>query len=161
MKLYQKLSACETGLTLFLSIALVAVVFFQVLNRTLFKISVTWPEELARYLMVWLVFIANVLAFKRGANVGIDAISAKLHGGAKFALNCFQYLVCAAFASIVALHMAPILLMQISLKQTSPALGINMACVYAAMVVWGVLTLVELVVLFVKSYQEWKEGAVL
>ena len=42
--------------TLFACVMAVAILF-QVINRNTFQLPFTWGEELARYCMVWLMFI--------------------------------------------------------------------------------------------------------
>jgi TRAP-type transport system small permease protein len=41
-----------------------AVIFYQVFSRFILKDSLRWSEELARYLMVWSVFIGSALAIR-------------------------------------------------------------------------------------------------
>lgn len=39
-----------------------AVTFFQILNRMIFKLPIAWTEEVARYLLIWLTFLSAVVA---------------------------------------------------------------------------------------------------
>ena len=45
-------------------VAIVGVTFTQVLFRYVFQLSLAWSEELARYLFLWLAFLASAYAFK-------------------------------------------------------------------------------------------------
>lgn len=54
----------------------VASVFFRyVLNDAL-----PWSEEIAKFFMVWLTFLAAPVGLSRGAHVAIEALSARLSG---------------------------------------------------------------------------------
>src|SRR5690625_244243 len=58
---------------------MVLVIFFQVLIRFVFpylgiQLNFPWTEELARYLMIWSVFLGGALATRRGQLLAVDAI---------------------------------------------------------------------------------------
>ena len=48
----------ESFVSAFFLVCLVALVLLQVFSRYLFETPLSWTEELARYAMIWLVFIA-------------------------------------------------------------------------------------------------------
>ncbi len=57
-----------------ISLLLVTSVFFRyVLNN-----SIYWSSEVSRYLLTWLAFLGSTVAYKKGAHVGIDLISAHI-----------------------------------------------------------------------------------
>jgi TRAP-type C4-dicarboxylate transport system permease small subunit len=65
-----------------MGIALVAVMTFvvilQVIFRYIVKAALPWPEELARYLMVWCAFVGASSALRVGEHVGVTFIVDKL-----------------------------------------------------------------------------------
>jgi TRAP-type C4-dicarboxylate transport system permease small subunit len=61
-----------------LMVAITAVVFLQVVSRYVFNYPFDWPEELARYLFVWVALLGAALALKRGAHFSIDALVKRL-----------------------------------------------------------------------------------
>lgn len=63
-----------------LGVAMAGIVAAQVFFRYALNSSLFWSEELARYLLVWLTFLGATVAYRRGANPGIDALSARLRG---------------------------------------------------------------------------------
>jgi len=63
-----------TGL-LVLSIA--GVLLLQVLGRHLLEYPFSWPEEVAGFLFVWLIFLGAVVAYRRGGLIGIDWLLSK------------------------------------------------------------------------------------
>src|SRR5690625_7024882 len=65
-------------LSLFFGV-MVLVIFFPVLIRFVFpclgiQLNFPWTEELARYLMIWSVFLGGALATRRGQLLAVDAI---------------------------------------------------------------------------------------
>ena len=55
-------------------VAITAVVFLQVISRYVFNYPFDWPEEMARYLFVWVALLGAALALQRGAHFSIDAL---------------------------------------------------------------------------------------
>ena len=61
-----------------LMVAITGVVFLQVISRYVFSYPFDWPEELARYLFIWVALLGAALALKRGAHFSIDALVKRL-----------------------------------------------------------------------------------
>lgn len=58
--------------------AIVLVGGLQVLSRYAFNASLSWSEELQRYGLIWIVFIALVVGYRRGAHIGMGLFLEKL-----------------------------------------------------------------------------------
>lgn len=72
---------------LFIMMAVLAtVVFIQVIFRVTGG-SLTWSEEMPRYLAVWVTFIGTSLGIKRGAHVGVEALKTVLPKKISFLYN--------------------------------------------------------------------------
>jgi len=54
--------------------AITGVVFLQVISRYVFRHPFDWPEELARFLFVWVALLGAALALRRGAHFSIEAL---------------------------------------------------------------------------------------
>ena len=123
---------------------MIAVTFFQVVNRTVIKLNLSWPEEVARYMIVWMAFIASIVAFRKGAMISIDLLSSRLNRLFRFIFLIFSNVVIIVFAVVVAYYGFIIISSQLELGQLSPALSITMAVPYSAVPVWGVFTSIEM-----------------
>jgi TRAP-type C4-dicarboxylate transport system permease small subunit len=135
-----------------ISFALMAlIVFFQVLNRFFFKIPIMWPEELARYLMIWMSFVAAAVAFRKGAHIGVNIIIDKLSGKTKQVFIILQSVLIMVFVAVVGYYAIFIIRLQLSTIQLSPALEINLAYIYMAIPVWALLTFIEIFVSLFKK----------
>ena len=70
-----------------LAVGLIAVMTAIVLSGVFFRYvlndALSWSEEIAKFLMVWMTFIAAPLAFRAGALVAIDAVPRLLKGRAR------------------------------------------------------------------------------
>jgi TRAP-type C4-dicarboxylate transport system permease small subunit len=107
---------------------LVTIVFIQVLFRYVVQTSLPWTEEMARYLFVWLVFIAASVCVKKEAHLGIDVIVVHFSPRVQRHLYTLSLVVSLVF-SIVVVYKGYDLLTR-SGRQISPMLHIPMSLVY-------------------------------
>lgn len=61
-----------------LLVAIVLAVVLQVVGRYVLRISLPWPEELARFLLIWLTFTGAVVGTWRNAHFRVDFITQRL-----------------------------------------------------------------------------------
>lgn len=88
-----------------------------------------WSEEVSRYLFVWTGFLTLSLSIKCRSIISIDAFVLWMPRRVRAGLNMVVYLFCSvvfAMLSVNAWHMVTS-----SAGQTSPALGLPLAIVYA------------------------------
>lgn len=63
----------EKYVTMILMVVMTFIIFIQVIMRYIFNNSLSWSEELARYIFIWLVYIGISLGCKERAHLRIDA----------------------------------------------------------------------------------------
>lgn len=54
------------------------VTLIQVLFRYVFKLPLSWTEELARFLFVWVVFLGSAVSVKELGHVGVEYFVSRL-----------------------------------------------------------------------------------
>ena len=59
------------------------IVFMNVVLRYVFSASLSWVDEAARYMFIWLIWIGADYTLANRKHLRIDIISAKLHGRAR------------------------------------------------------------------------------
>lgn len=78
----QKLSKSIEALLNFaiaISLAFMAIlVFGNVVLRYAFNSGITWSEEMARFLFIWLVFLGSIAALKDNEHLGVDTLVKRL-----------------------------------------------------------------------------------
>jgi TRAP-type C4-dicarboxylate transport system permease small subunit len=126
-----------------LMLAMVLVLFAQVVSRFVFSNSLSWSEELARYLFIWLIFLCLGAVTLRGEHVAIDLVTDRLPPGTR--RICEQACLAVAFAINVVLLIAgfQIAYVLLDLGQTSAALALPMWLVYSALPVGMLLALIR------------------
>lgn len=140
------------GLVEVLVIALVAAITatmtWGVFSRFVLHAPLAWPEELSRYLFVWLSFLGASVAFRRGLHLGMDALVNRLPQVYRKALRVFGLMVVLGVLGVV--FVTGVQLALFVMPQRSPAMGISMSGPYMAvpvgsalMVIYTIADLVE------------------
>ena len=75
--------------------AMVAVIFIQVVFRYGFNNALPWPDELARFLMLWMTGLIAPSAYRWGGFVAIDMVPRALPARLGILLNLFLMGLCA------------------------------------------------------------------
>ena len=79
-KLFEKVCS---SLVIVLMATIVLVVSLGVFFRFVLNNSLSWTEEIAKYLLVWLSFIGSAVALRKGAHIGITILSDTFKGKLK------------------------------------------------------------------------------
>ena len=122
-----------------LLVALCADISLGVISRYAFGRALPWYDEVARYLFIWMSFLAAAVAVRRRAHFGVNILVARLRPGAQRAARLFCWLIVVGFS--VFLTIQGLRVMEGVSVQESPALGLSLAWVFLAVPVHGVLTL--------------------
>ncbi len=122
-----------------LMFGMMSVIFAQVVARYVMHQSLSWSEEVGRYIFVWISFLGLAAAFKSGSHVALDLLTKSLTRVPRRALEFFNGALVVVLAS--ALLVSGIRLLEFGMRQRSPALNIPMAFVYVVEPVSGLLLL--------------------
>ena len=135
----------EENLLFFALAFSVFLIFLQVVMRYVFGQSLSWSEELARYLFIWYTWIGTSLAVRKKRHIRIEILADFLKGKAKLRLEMVVLLIWALFSAFLAFKGFEIGRFLLSSNQTSPALEIPMVFAYAAIPVGCILMFLRLV----------------
>lgn len=89
----------EAILTLLVAL-LVALLFAQVVFRYAVNAPIMWAEQLARWVFVWITFLAASIVYRRGYHIAIDAFVSWLPLRMRQAIGVVNHLLIAAFLVI-------------------------------------------------------------
>lgn len=124
----------ERILNIFKNIALVltaimtAVILVQVFFRYFLNNALPWPEEAARFMMVWMTFLIAPYAYRRGMNVKVELIFDHLPKIPKLLVSMLLHIFIGTMS--VFLLKEGYLMMLRGLKITSSTMGISLFIVY-------------------------------
>ena len=136
------LGRCTEFVVMVLMGFLVVVVVTSVVFRYVLLAPITWSEEVGRYVMIWLGFLAASIAVRDGLHVGVDfvvqwsppGLAVWLRGLARAALTVFLLIVM-GYGFVLVSNLW---------EQWSPVLNVRMTWPYLAIPVGSLLMLVQL-----------------
>lgn len=142
-RLIRRLTWLVERVLILLSMLIAAVVFLQVVFRYVLQQPLYWSEELPRYLLIWMSFLAAALAQKNEAHINITLAVTPLPMAVQRGIRLLANLVILGFLGV--LIYSGSLVTRITAAHRSTALQIPMAVVYAALPVGAALMMLYLV----------------
>jgi TRAP-type C4-dicarboxylate transport system permease small subunit len=121
------------GITILALGAMIVSTLIGVADRFVIGSGLPWPEELARFLLIWTSLLSAAVTAKHEAHFRLTFIYDRLGAVGAFIIDA------AVVAALLFVAWQGVLLVEIFHYQTSPALGIPMSYVYAAVPVSMVL----------------------
>lgn len=119
------------------------IVFVQVLFR-LFAGSLPWSEELARYMMIYLVYMGASVGVKYGNHIAVEFLSTMLPKKGQEVLQIVVDLLSLACFAVIIFYGFKVV--NITMMQKSPAMQVKMGYIYFSLVLGGGLMLFQCVV---------------
>ncbi len=139
------LEAVLCGLLTFI----VIIAFIQVIFRYVFHTSLSWSEELARYMFLWFALLGAAYAFKSGSHFALRFVVDKF---GKKAEGLFRVVVLVIVSLFLIVFIWKSIEYTFSMaNQVAPSTGISMAVPYSSAIVGGGLMLYYVVMNFINS----------
>lgn len=126
-----------------LMLAMVAIIFSQVIARYAFSNSLSWSEEAGRYIFVWMTFLGAAMAVRDRQHVSLDLVLKSLPDSLQILLLTISYLAMLVFTAV--LIYGGIKFVARGSNQISSALEIPMHYVYIVLPLGGALIFAYLI----------------
>lgn len=130
VEFYNKLEAHLLVLSLAFTTVLI---FVQVICRYVFSNSLSWSEELARYIFIWQIWLGTSVSMKENEHITLDMLENKFQGKAKNCLHIFANLVMILFCIFLTKYGYDLIVSMIARGNRSVALQIPMWIVYMSL----------------------------
>ncbi len=125
---YSAIERVMRYLTMILLVLMVIIVFANVVSRYYLHASLAWSEEVARFMLVWLVFIGSFLAYIHDEHLGLDILVTKFPPTLRKIVGFFTNLL--IIFALYAVMEGGYLLMRDNFDWLSPAAEIPQGYVY-------------------------------
>jgi tripartite ATP-independent transporter DctM subunit len=131
---------------------MVAVVFLQVTNRYVFNNPLSWTEEVARFIFVWITFMGALLALKTKAHIGVNSFMVRFSSETRAMVENMTifFIIFYLFYLII----FGIKIVQETAQTFTPALNISFSYIYVAIPLSAILMISYLVAQLFHS--KWK-----
>ena len=124
------------------------VVFLQVVFR-LISGSLPWSEELARYVMIFMVYLGASVGVKMKNHIAVEFVVNQLPGKWRMVVEILaDILMLICFAVIIHFGLSVV---RVTMMQKSPVLRVKMGYVYFSIVLGGILMCLQTVVNLISS----------
>lgn len=155
-KLWDRIQEFIGYLSGILLMAVVTLIFIQVIARYIFSYSIPWSEELSRFLFVYLIFVTLTVIIQKKMLIRIDLLDTFLKGKAKKFAQILVNILSIFILSVMVF--SGYQFVQVGVISTSPGLGISLAVVYIIMPIGYLLAIIETVRVMILNIREGDEG---
>ena len=159
-KVFDKVELVLKWISGILLVAFTLLTLVQVVSRYIFEMPLSWSEQLARYMFIWMLMLYMPVIMRHGNNLGFDLIVNRLPKKAQDVFWVLCEFLIAGFAALYCTY--SIQLCQKFAKKTLVGLGIKAPWVYSSQIVGAAILClfsVEVAVnRILRMRQEDKEG---
>lgn len=135
----------EEVLLVFLLAGMSLIIGLQVFMRYGAQSSLSWSEEVARYMFIWLIYVGISYGVKKERHIKIDAVANLFPGKTKIYIFILSDIIFMIFSMVVLLKSVDVAQIIFQLGQTSPSMGFPMGFVYIAVPFGFTLVLIRLI----------------
>lgn len=136
--------------------AMAGIMGVQVLCRYFFGASLSWSEELTRYLFIWSGFLSVSYCSKRCISIKIEQVVAKLNRKNRAIFKLINHTIELIFFVYMIPFAFSFFMSSVYNGQVSPACGIPMYYVQAAPFVSFVLVAIRIVQRWIIEFKVWR-----
>jgi len=133
-------------------------IFAQVIMRYVFHSSLSWSEELSRYVFIWLIYIGVSYGSKQMKHLKIEAGLSIFPSAVRPYIVIIGDILFLVFSIFIIFTSSIVVNKQMMLGQSSPALGIPMTIIYAAPAVGFFLTSIRQVQTIIYRVKSMRSG---
>lgn len=116
----------------------------QVFNREVMKQGLGWAEELARFSMIYLVFLGTEITLRENKQFSIEVVRGRCPPWLRRLFDYISKMAVITFSIIVVIGSVPLVYRQIRNGQITPGMNIPMYIPYLALACFVFITLVQL-----------------
>ena len=141
-KLWNIIQRISYAVAAFCMFAVILLIFINVLCRYVFSFSISWSEEMTRYMFIGTLFFTLNIMVSQNAALRVDILDNFIHNQrSKHILNLITYVL--TVVALIVFTLSGVMLVQAGLTSVSPSMHIPMWIIYAMMPLGYFLALIE------------------
>lgn len=130
---YRLLVRAEFAVGMVLLVGLLSLVVLQVVSRYVFSTPFSWSEEAARFVFIWMVFVAAAFVTARRRHITVQLYGGGATGKVVAIIEALATVIVIVVS--IAMVVGSLGLMQTTTSLTSPGTGVPLPVVYVSSVV--------------------------
>ncbi len=111
----------------------VAIIFFQIIMRSVFNSSLSWSEELARYIFIWQIWLGMSVGLRDNKHIRVELIFNFIKGRGANTLNIISSLLCIILCAFLFYYGGKIVLNAMNKNTLSAAMRMPLWIVYLSL----------------------------
>lgn len=145
-KFIDKYNNFEEKLLVFSLVFNVLVVFLQIIMRSIFNTSISWSEELSRYIFIWEIWLGTSIAYRYNEHIKVDLIYNIFKSeGAKKVIDMLVKLIWLAFNIFLVYEGIKLLQSMAARNALSSGMRIPLVYVYGVLPISSVLMCIRII----------------
>ena len=124
--------------------AMLFLIFIQVISRYCFGYTPEWSEELARFLFVYVVFLGSALVMGESGHLAVEFLPIRYRGQLIGKFLEFLILAC-SYLFVLIFFFQGAKMTEVMTFQESPGMGISMSYIYAVIPISSALMFLYLI----------------
>ena len=145
---YDKL---EKNIFIISLLATTLILFLQVIMRKVFNNSLSWSEELTRYIFIWQIWCGISIAQRQGRHIQVDLIFNIVKGWGKKAVRILASVLNIGFCCFMVYVGCQVVATHWSMGTLSPAMRIPMWTVYLSLPFSFFVTMIRYIQILVQE----------
>lgn len=142
-KFIKNLERIQEVLLVSLLIIMCMVIFLATVGRFTKLFTIVWAEELARYFMIWIIFLGIGVAGKKGEHFSVEVLDMLLPKKSLKVVNIIKVVLVVVFNLVASVWAIKIIRYQVLTKQITPTLHWPMWVMYLAIPVGLLLMAIQ------------------
>lgn len=153
-KLWNLIQRVSFAIASFCMIVVIGLIFINVLCRYVFEWSISWSEEMTRYMFIGTMFFTLNIMVSQNAALRVDILDTFVHGKAKLIIDIIVYLL--TLVALLVFTVSGVMLVQAGFTSVSPSMHIPMWIIYAMMPLGYFLALIEVIRKMVAEIRDFR-----
>ncbi len=142
----------EEAILIVLLLGMMVIMGIQVTARYVFSCSLTWSEEITRYMFIWSGFLSISFCIKKGVSIKIEQLVNLFPERVVAALRLVSYTVEIIFFLYLIPYAWHYVQSAIISKQVSPACGLPMYLMQASTLIGFALAIIRLIQKWIEKF---------
>lgn len=141
----------------------VCIILLQVIMRYVFNSSLSWSEELARYIFIWQIWLGASLGVREKKHIRVELVYGLFKQKGQLVMDVLSTIIWIALCIFLAINGTELTLALLQRHSTSPAMKIPMYIIYSTLPISCgvmVLRLVQRVLKIIKTPFKGEGGEV-
>ncbi|PID56299.1 TRAP transporter permease DctQ [candidate division KSB3 bacterium] len=143
------------AVSMIMLVAMVVIICYQVIMRSVFNNSPSWSEEISLTLLIWFGILSIPIGVRLHLHIGIEYLFTRLPQQSQWVVSRVLYVLIAAFGCVMLI--SGVELVKFTSMSTLPATKLPSSIRYAVIPLAGLTLIYNALELFFTSYSSFAE----